>query len=302
LILAPAKRLSDTQLPNQDFAAPIISTDRVTLYRGDYRDVLPLISDDCIDTIIADPPFYLEVPGDQTVIDYYIGKNGMRPRFRQPWDRFADAGEYLEFCDELLSHIKRVLALTGSAFVFTVHSNLGMVDLAIRRAGMHVLHHIVWLKRNPTPMISTRRLQFSHETIIWCAKSSDYTFNYAELKDADFVGDRFKTAGRQHRDVIETNTSSGESVGHPAQKPVDLYRRLLNMAGRRGGVLLDPCAGSGTAAVAAGSYGMKTIMIERETRYIDIIKARVSAIGRRTNPKGGDTRRLHRPLAIPNTV
>jgi DNA modification methylase len=269
-------RLSNTQFPTPSTVAARVLTDKLTLYEGDCRKVLPIIPDGAIDVMIVDPPFFLDVPKEKNVIDHYVAKNGMRPRFRQKWDEFGDAEEYLDFSGELLRHAERVIASTGSVFIFAVSSNLGLIDLAIRETGLRVIHHIIWLKRNPTPMISTRRLQFSHETIIWCVKTTEFTFNYTDLKDTQYTDDRFKALGRQHRDIIEANTSSRESVGHPAQKPVAVYQRLLDMAGRRGGIVLDPCAGSGTAAVAADQCGMRSILIERDPGYVEMIRQRFS--------------------------
>jgi DNA modification methylase len=265
---------------------PIVLNKSATLYHGDCREVLKRIPDGTIDVVIADPPFYLDVPDDETVIDHYIAKNGMKPRFRQEWDKFADVDEYQQFSDGLFQQLQRVLAPTGSVFVFTVHNNLGLIDLAVRRAGLTVLHHIVWAKRNPAPVLSTRRLQFSHETIIWCAKTPNYVFNYDTLKASDFEGDRFKRKGKQHRDMIEASTSNGESVGHPAQKPISVYRRLLEIAGRQGAVLLDPLAGSGTAAIAAMDFGMRCILIERDPRYVKVIQRRVLIDKEAGLPKG----------------
>jgi site-specific DNA-methyltransferase (adenine-specific) len=247
----------------------------VTLYHGDCREVLPNIPSDTIDVVIADPPFFLHVPDGETVIDHYIAKNGMKPRFRQIWDKFDNADDYLRFAECLLENVARILAPTGSAFVFAVHSNLALIDFAIQNAGLSVLHHLSWVKRNPTPMISTRRLQYSHEAVVWCVKAPGYRFNYADLKAAAYDGDRFKSAGKQHKDIIEVSTSARESVGHAAQKPVAVYSRLLDIAGRRGGVLLDPCAGSGTAAIAGNEHGMRSILIERDARSAEIIKHRV---------------------------
>ena len=51
------------------------------MYHGDCREVLKRIPDGTIDVVIADPPFYLDVPEGETVIDHYIAKNGMKPRF-----------------------------------------------------------------------------------------------------------------------------------------------------------------------------------------------------------------------------
>jgi modification methylase len=273
--------------------APIILNKATTLYPGDCHDVLKHIPNDTIDVVIVDPPFYLDVPADQTVIDYYIAKNGMKPRFRQAWDKFANADDYLRFSESPFEQVQWITAPTGSLFVFTVHNNLGLVDLAVRRAGLTVLHHVVWAKRNPTPVLSTRRLQFAHETIIWCVKTQDYLLNYRSLKASSFEGDRFKSTGRQHRDIIEASTSNAESVGHPAQKPVAVYCRLLEIAGRQGGVLLDPLAGSGTAAVAAGLHGMRCIMIERDERYIELIKRRVLNTGRGCGRAANDKRKVH---------
>jgi DNA modification methylase len=201
----------------------------------------------------------------------------MKARFRERWDQFDDPNEYLQFAERLLDQANRVLSPTGSVFVFAVHQNLGLVDLVVRGVGLNVLHHVVWAKRNPTPMLSTRRLQFCHETIIWCAKTDGYHFNYRELEMAEFEGDTFKRAGKQHKDILEAVTSAGESVGHPAQKPVNVYSRLLAIAGKPGGVLLDPCAGSGTAAIAARLYGMKAILIERDQGYVDLIRRRLQS-------------------------
>ncbi len=92
----------------------------------------------------------------------------------------------------------------------------------------------------------------------------------------EFEGDRFKRAGRQHRDIIEASTSASESVGHPAQKPTSVFDRLLAIAGKRGGMMLDPCAGSGTAAVAAQRFGMKALLIEQDQRYAELIRRRLA--------------------------
>ena len=68
-----------------------------------------------------------------------------------------------------------------------------------------------------------------------------------------------------------------EVNGHSSQKPLSLYRRMLDMCGVEGGTVLDPMAGSGTSGVAAVRWGMKAILIEREAAYCDLIKKRIAA-------------------------
>jgi DNA modification methylase len=161
-------------------------------------------------------------------------------------------------------------------FVWTTFHNAGAVNYVLQRQGRNILNNIMWLKRNPRPVLSTRRLQFSHDCIVWVGKTNKYHFNYEELYAASYDGDSIKKQGRQHRDIIEASVASREATGHPSAKPISVYTRLLDIAGKSDGVLLDPFAGSGTAAVVASRWGMQSILIEREFSYLNIIKTRMA--------------------------
>ncbi len=62
---------------------------------------------------------------------------------------------------------------------------------------------------------------------------------------------------------------------HPTVKPVKLIEWLITLVTRRGGLVFDCFAGSGTAGVAALATGRAAILIEREPNYIEDIRARV---------------------------
>lgn len=64
---------------------------------------------------------------------------------------------------------------------------------------------------------------------------------------------------------------------HPTQKPVALFEYLIKTYTQPGAVILDNCAGSGTTGAAAINTGRNFVMIEREQKYVDIIKNRVFA-------------------------
>jgi site-specific DNA-methyltransferase (adenine-specific) len=63
---------------------------------------------------------------------------------------------------------------------------------------------------------------------------------------------------------------------HPTIKPVALIRWLMRLVTPPGGTVLDPFAGSGTAASAALAEGFDAILIERETEYLSDIKLRLA--------------------------
>lgn len=54
---------------------------------------------------------------------------------------------------------------------------------------------------------------------------------------------------------------------HPTVKPVDLMQWLVRLVTPKGGVVLDPFAGTGTTGEAAWREGMRAVLIEREAEY-----------------------------------
>ena len=62
---------------------------------------------------------------------------------------------------------------------------------------------------------------------------------------------------------------------HPTCKPLELFRWLIRGFVPRGGLVLDPFAGSGTTAIAAVLEGRRWIAIEREREYAEIARARI---------------------------
>ena len=62
---------------------------------------------------------------------------------------------------------------------------------------------------------------------------------------------------------------------HPTVKPIALMEYLIKMVTPKGGIVLDPFAGSGSTLVAAKQNGFNYIGIEMTEEYIPIIEARL---------------------------
>lgn len=62
---------------------------------------------------------------------------------------------------------------------------------------------------------------------------------------------------------------------HPTQKPVELFEYLIKTYSKEGDLVLDNCAGSGTTGVACLKTNRRFILIEKEKKYVDIIKERL---------------------------
>ena len=70
----------------------------------------------------------------------------------------------------------------------------------------------------------------------------------------------------------------GDLAMHPTVKPVALVKDAILDCSHRGGVVLDPFAGSGTTLIAAHETGRLSRCIELEPKYVDVICRRFQAL------------------------
>jgi len=89
-----------------------------------------------------------------------------------------------------------------------------------------------------------------------------------------------QTATNYPKSILKFNQERGL---HPTQKPVPLFEYLIRTYTNEGETVLDNCAGSGTTGVACQNTNRNYILIEKEQKYIDIIKERLEQNYRRIN-------------------
>jgi site-specific DNA-methyltransferase (adenine-specific) len=92
---------------------------------------------------------------------------------------------------------------------------------------------------------------------------------YPGINTFDKSGNRLRADGS----VIPPLKSKNN---HPTVKPIALMEYLIKMVTPKGGIVLDPFAGSGTTGVACKNLNRNYILIEKEPEYIDIINKRLS--------------------------
>lgn len=66
-----------------------------------------------------------------------------------------------------------------------------------------------------------------------------------------------------------------ESVGHPAQKPIELIKKIIEKYTKPNDTVFDPYMGTGTSGVASVQTGRNFIGIEKELKYFEIAKKRI---------------------------
>jgi DNA modification methylase len=86
-----------------------------------------------------------------------------------------------------------------------------------------------------------------------------------------------KGKGTAARFFYTAKADSNDRLGskHPTVKPVNLMQWLVRLVTPKGGVVLDPFAGTGATGEAAWREGMRAVLIEREVEYQNDIRRRM---------------------------
>lgn len=233
-----------------------------TLIKDDAFHCMEQMSPKSIDTIVADPPYFLSNGG-------FSNSGGKRVSVdKGAWDQGQDPETfYSKFLDE----VDRVLKDDGTLWVFGSMHNIYMIGYLLQKKGWKILNNVTWQKSNPAPNLSRRMFTHSTETVLWVKRpDGKQLFNY------DFM--RELNGGKQMKDVWTTPTTQKmeKRFGkHPTQKPLALVKRILQASTTPSSLVLDPFVGSGTTCVACKQLGVKSIGIDLEDEYLEIAKNRL---------------------------
>lgn len=242
---------------------------------GDAIQVLGALKDAVADIIFLDPPFNL-------------GKRYAR-RGRSA-DSIPDR-DYFRFMRQIIDRSVAVLRPGGALYLYH------LPKWAVRFAGL--LHEELmfrhWIAVSmKNGFARSDYLYPAHYALLYytkgdpkafhrpkvpperCAHCTAYTKDYGGYK-------RFVENGINVGDIWD-DFSPVRHREHkyrgPNELPLDLLRRVVRISGKRGGVFVDPFAGTGASIVAAVEGGMRFIAGERESEYCHVISKRLRLRGR----------------------
>jgi len=226
---------------------PYYKDERVTIYHGDCREILPTLPDNSVDLVLTDPP-YMNLKGGMK-----LGKSPtsvadvIRPieTMGNKWNATLDwVPLSIKVCN------LGIMAFCSFAWV-------GELQLALPREGIKGL--AVWYDRKAMPAI--RNVPRYTTQFIWLwEKNTGLKWRQLGLL-LDVCG---LPAGCM---ATERILNRDGSTAHPTQKPIELIKRLLCVGGE---IILDPFLGSGTTAFAAKQLNRHCIGIEIEEKYCEI--------------------------------
>ena len=241
--------------------------------QGNCIKVMKELKASSVNLVLADPPY--NVSGKSKLALAKNTTGGPWYKMDENWDIFKDFREFQKFSKDWITEADRVLVDSGSMMICCTYHGLGEILISLKELDYKILNVIIWKKTNPMPNVTKRTLTHSTEYVVWAAKSKGWTFNYMYMKKY--------ANNKQLRDVWEFPLCQGPErikgksgrAAHPTQKPLELTRRLIEMASIKGDVVLDPFIGTGTTAVAAKELKRKWYGIETNPEYVKIAKKRI---------------------------
>lgn len=259
---------------------PYFQKDFFTLYYGDCLDVLDTVPADSVDMVFADPPYNLSNGG-------FSVRAGKRVDVHKgDWDKSLGLDEDFSFHSQWIEACRRVLKPDGTIWVSGTYHSVYQCGFALQRSGFRILNDISWYKPNAPPNIGCRCFAASHETLIWACKDpqAKHTFHYKDMKHGFWGKDFIKKPDRQMRSVWAVNTpSSSEKTDgkrHPAQKPLELLKRIVRACSNKGDTILDPFSGSSTTGIAAYLLQRSFVGVEKEKAFLDLSVSRFQNLSR----------------------
>ena len=210
----------------------------ITLYCGDCREVLPLLSADVL-VLVTDPPYGVN-----------LGKHGGANDGRH--DHVLVKGEYASYDD------------TPENFVAVVAPAIRAALNLVQRGAVFSAGHMAWHLPQPAALGGVF-LPAAVGRCAWGYNSFAHCLLYGCAPDLHL--------GSKPIGIRSTDTAS--EAGHPCAKPESWMRWAVALTSRAGETVLDPFAGSGTTLVAAKNLGRSAIGIEIEPRYCEIAVKRL---------------------------
>jgi site-specific DNA-methyltransferase (adenine-specific) len=220
---------------------------------------------------------------------------------KESWDEFESLEAYVDWCDEWLAEVERVLTPGGSAYVCGFSEILA--DVKARSAKrFESCRWLVWFYRNKANLGSDWGR--SHESILHLRTKRRTRLNVDEVRvpynnhtkkyperiqavSSQYGGkskrrDRWvpHPLGAKPRDVLEIPVlcnGTSEKTPHPTQKPEELIRRLIAGTCQPGELVVDPFGGSGTVAVVAEREGRRWMVGDRDPRYVGLARDRLQS-------------------------
>ena len=258
--------------PSDPAQVPIAHGERFDLYHGEFEDVLPTLTPGSFDALITDVPYCsggLHWNTRCKLPSRKYQRHGLQIR-REDFD--GDQRDQLSFMQWTADALRRCKSLLRPGAVFCLFIDdrqLSALQLAVQMAGLITRGIIPWDKgQGARPVLGQFRKQC--EFIVWGSKGALPTGRGVGVLPG-FISEPVRPRDKHHM----------------TGKPTAVMRFLARFV-TPGGLILDPCAGSGSTGVGALLEGRRFVGIEQDGHYAQVAARRLRDTAEGREGMGGD--------------
>lgn len=256
--------------PKPEAATPGLAAE---VRRADAGSLLAALPEASVDLVYLDPPF-----------------NTGRDRRREGLgyaDRWPDRAAWLAMIRAWVVAAHQALRPTGSILLHcdwrASHHLRLLLDEVFGEE--QFVNHLVW--SYGLGGSSPRRFARKHDDVLFYGRTDRYWFDPPRVPATSR-----RLAGRTKKatdvlDVPALNNMAHERCGWPTQKPLALLELLVAACAPPGGLVVDPCCGSGTTVVAAQRLGRRGLGGDVADEAVAIARRRLAADAAPITPREG---------------
>ncbi len=208
----------------------------IILKHGDFKKVLVSIKPASVDLLLSDPPY-----------------GNFFKHTRKKFKGFVVNGDDLNFLPSLFEAAKIWFKPSAPVILFCDYKGFSRFEAQAQQQGFNLINVAVWDKQS------------------W-----GIGYNFRPVHEFLMLFSQAKSVMALNRNLPSIlRCPRVHNKQHPVQKPVALLKQLVENFCIEGGVVLDPCMGSGSTALACKQSGRSFIGAELEQQWYDLAKQRV---------------------------
>ncbi len=199
------------------------------IIHGDCIKVMQKMPCRCVDLIVTDPPY-----GDNVAYGWNnkVIKNNENPLIN---------------CSALVE-MYRVLKLNSSLYLFTNWKHYPfLTEFILRYTKFKIRHLVVWKKHN-FGLGWAFRHQYELILVLEKGRPKYKLTNFSDVQTCSHI--------------------NHNKTNHPHEKPIDLLKKMILHSSKKGDLVLDPFAGSGSTCKACEELDRGWIGIELDGKWI----------------------------------
>jgi len=247
------------------------------LFYGDCLEKMKSISDKSVDLIICDLPFGCLVGGG--------GKEKTKRKNNNANDVIAGCSWDIKIdLEEFWKQVKRIRKDNHTPTLMFATTKYGYE--LIKSNEKEFRYDLVWDKGRGVSFLTANKMPMRSHEMIYVFSKAGAKYNRVDL-EGDFKntnkGGRPIDSHNIYHDFKDTPKESNEgkrciksvinisgSIGkgkHPTEKPIELYKFLIERYSNKNDVVLDPTFGSGNSGLASVLLDRKYIGIEKDNTF-----------------------------------